>query len=290
MDILQKIDASMPGFSKGQKAIGKFILEHYDKAAYMTALKLGTTVRVSESTVVRFAIELGYDGYPDLQRSLRELIRTRLTSLQRIEITNDRIEEHEVLEKVMNLDIEKMKTTLDNIDKEAFDNAVNAIIGARNIYIMGMRSSACLAVFMNFYLSLIFGNVKLVNSTSRSEIFEQLFRIGPEDIIIGISFPRYSKRIIQAMEFAKEQKAMSVAITDSMDSPLSEYADHTLIARSEMASFVDSLVAPLSVINALIVAIGKKKQAEVSEIFNKLEDVWDEFEVYNKFSGQVGNK
>ena len=282
MDILQKIDASMPGFSKGQKAIGKYILEHYDKAAYMTALKLGTTVHVSESTVVRFAIELGYDGYPDLQRSLRELIRTRLTSLQRIEITNDRIEEDEVLEKVMNLDIEKMKNTLDNIDKTAFNNAVDAIIGARNIYIMGMRSSASLAVFMNFYLSLIFGNVKLVNSTSRSEIFEQLFRIGSEDVIIGISFPRYSKRIIQGMELAKQQKAKTIAITDSKDSPLAEFADHTLIARSEMASFVDSLVAPLSVINAMIVAIGKKKQEDVLNTFNRLEEVWDKFDVYNK--------
>ncbi len=282
MDILQKIDASMSGFSKGQKAIGKYILEHYDKAAYMTALKLGTTVHVSESTVVRFAIELGYDGYPDLQRSLRELIRTRLTSLQRIEITNDRIEEDEVLEKVMNLDIEKMKNTLDNIDKEAFNRAVDAIIGARNIYIMGMRSSASLAVFMNFYLSLIFGNVKLVNSTSRSEIFEQLFRIGSEDVIIGISFPRYSKRIIQGMELAKQQKAVTIAITDSKDSPLAEFADHTLLARSEMASFVDSLVAPLSVINAMIVAIGKKKQEDVLNTFNRLEDVWDKFDVYNK--------
>ena len=282
MDILQKIDASMSGFSKGQKAIGKYILEHYDKAAYMTALKLGTTVHVSESTVVRFAIELGYDGYPDLQRSLRELIRTRLTSLQRIEITNDRIEEDEVLEKVMNLDIEKMKNTLDNIDKEAFNKAVDAIIGARNIYIMGMRSSASLAVFMNFYLSLIFGNVKLVNSTSRSEIFEQLFRIGSEDVIIGISFPRYSKRIIQGMELAKQQKAVTIAITDSKDSPLAEFADHTLLARSEMASFVDSLVAPLSVINAMIVAIGKKKQEDVLNTFNRLEDVWDKFDVYNK--------
>ena len=290
MDILQKIEASMPGFSKGQKAIGNYILEHYDKAAYMTALKLGSTVHVSESTVVRFAIELGFDGYPDLQRSLRELIRARLTSLQRIEITNDRISDNEILEKVMELDIEKTRNTVATIDKTAFNAAVDDIIKAKRIYIMGMRSSSSLAVFLNFYFSMIFDDVRLVNSTSRSEIFEQLFRIGPEDIIIGISFPRYSKRIIQAMEFAKEQKAMSVAVTDSMDSPLAEFADHTLVARSEMASFVDSLVAPLSVINALIVAIGKKKQAEVSEVFNRLEDVWDEFEVYNKFSGQVGNK
>lgn len=290
MDILQKIEASMPGFSKGQKAIGNYILEHYDKAAYMTALKLGSTVHVSESTVVRFAIELGFDGYPDLQRSLRELIRARLTSLQRIDITNDRISDDEILEKVIELDIEKLRNTLATIDKNAFNAAVDAVLKAKRIYIMGMRSSSSLAVFMNFYLSLIFDDVRLISSTSRSEMFEQLFRIGPEDIVIGISFPRYSKRIIQGMEFAKEQKAHAIAITDSMDSPLAELADHTLIARSEMESFVDSLVAPLSVINALIVAIGKKKQIEVRDIFNRLEEVWDKFEVYNKFSGQVDPK
>ena len=239
---------------------------------------------------MRFAIELGFDGYPDLQHSLRELIRARLTSLQRIEITNDRINDDEILEKVMELDIEKMRNTLSNIDKNAFNSAIDNIIKAKRIYIMGMRSSSSLAVFMNFYFSMIFDDVRLVNSTSRSEIFEQLFRIGPEDIIIGISFPRYSKRIVQGMEFAKQQKAMTVAITDSMDSPLAEYADNTLIARSEMASFVDSLVAPLSVINAMIEAIGKKKQDDVRNIFNKLEDVWDKFEVYNKFSGQKINQ
>lgn len=290
MDILQKIEASMPGFSKGQKAIGNYILEHYDKAAYMTALKLGSTVHVSESTVVRFAIELGFDGYPDLQRSLRELIRARLTSLQRIDITNDRISDDEILEKVIELDIEKMRNTLATIDKNAFNAAVDEILKAKRIYIMGMRSSSSLAVFMNFYLSLIFDDVRLISSTSRSEMFEQLFRIGPEDVVIGISFPRYSKRIIQGMEFAKEQKAHAIAVTDSMDSPLAELADHTLIARSEMESFVDSLVAPLSVINALIVAIGKKKQIEVRDIFNRLEEVWDKFEVYNKFSGQIDPK
>ncbi len=290
MDILQKIEASMPGFSKGQKAIGSYILEHYDKAAYMTALKLGSTVHVSESTVVRFAIELGFDGYPDLQHSLRELIRARLTSLQRIDITNDRISDDEILEKVIELDMEKMRNTLAAIDKNAFNAAVEDILKAKRIYIMGMRSSSALAVFMNFYFSLIFDDVRLVSSTSRSEMFEQLFRIGKDDIVIGISFPRYSKRIIQGMEFAKQQHAMAVAVTDSMDSPLSELADHTLIARSEMESFVDSLVAPLSVINALIVTIGKKKQVEVRDVFNRLEEVWDKFEVYNKFSGQVDEK
>lgn len=282
MDILHKIEKSMPEFSKGQKAIGSYIVQHYDKAAYMTALKLGSTVGVSESTVVRFAIELGFDGYPELQRSLRELIRARLTSLQRIEITNDRIGDDEILEKVMNFDIEKMRTTLEGIDRKAFNLAVDTIIGARRIYIMGMRSSASLAMFMNFYFSLIFEDVKLVNTTSRSEIFEQLFRIHEDDVIIGISFPRYSKRIVQAMEFAKSHNAHTIAITDSVESPISENADCTLVARSEMASFVDSLVAPLSVINALTVAIGKKRNQQITEVFNELEDVWDRYDVYNK--------
>lgn len=282
MDILHKIEKSMPEFSKGQKAIGNFILEHYDKAAYMTALKLGTTVNVSESTVVRFAIELGFDGYPALQRSLRELIRTRLTSLQRIEITNDRIGDEEILEKVMDFDIEKMRITLETVNRVSFNRAVDTVVGARRIYIMGVRSSSALALFMNFYLSMIFDDVKLVNSTSRSEVFEQLFRIREDDVIIGISFPRYSKRVVQAMKFAKSHNAKTISITDSNDSPIAENADCVLTARSEMASFVDSLVAPLSVINALIVAIGKKKQADVLNTFNQLEDIWDEYEVYTK--------
>lgn len=282
MDILKKIEDSMDKFSKGQRAIANYMLSHYEKAAYMTALKLGSEVNVSESTVVRFAIELGFDGYPDLQKSLRELIRARLTTLQRIEIANDRIGEDEVLDKVVNFDIEKLKITLESVDKAAFDKAVDTVVSSRKIFIMGVRSSASLAQFMNFYFTMMFDDVKLVSTTSRSEIFEQLFRIGPDDVIIGITFPRYSKRVINAMEFAKSRGAKTIALTDSVDSPIAEKSDCVLVARSDMVSFVDSLVAPLSIINAMTVAIGKKKEKELMDTFNELEDIWDKYDVYDK--------
>lgn len=272
----------MPTFSKGQKAIAAYILEHYDKAAYMTALKLGSTVHVSESTVVRFAIELGLDGYPELQRSLRELIRTRLTTLQRIDIANERIGDENILDTVMNFDIEKMRTTLDCIDRGAFERAVDEIISARRIYIAGVRSSSALAMFLHHYLSLIFDDVRFVNSTSRSQIYEQLLRIGDRDVMIGISFPRYSKSLVKEMEFAKSRNAKTIALTDSEASPIAACSETVLIARSEMASFVDSLVAPMSVINALIVAIGVRKQKEVKDTFLALEDIWDQNDVYDK--------
>ncbi len=279
-DILTRIETMMPEFSKGQKLIAGYMLEHYDKAAYMTASKLGAIVNVSESTVVRFAIELGYEGYPELQRSLQELIRTKLTSVQRIEITNDRIGDGEVLRKILSGDIDKIRATLDRIDPHSFDRAVDAIIEAKHIYISGMRSAALLSGFLGYYFNLMFPNVHMVQATSSSEMFEQLLRIGEGDVFIGISFPRYSKRIINAIDYAKAQGAVTVALTDSESSPLASGADHLLIARSDMASFVDSYVAPLSVINALIVAISKKKQTEISETFERLETVWEEYDVY----------
>ncbi len=281
-DILTEIETMMPEFSKGQKAIGRYMLEHYDKAAYLTASKLGAVVRVSESTVVRFAIELGFEGYPELQKSLQELIRTKLTSVQRMEITNDRIGDGEVLSKILAGDIDKIRTTLDRIDPAAFDAAVDAIIGAKHIYISGMRSASLLSGFLGYYFNLMFPDVRTVQATSSSEMFEQLFRIDEGDVFIGISFPRYSKRIIDAIDFAKSKGAVTVALTDSDASPLAACADHLLIARSDMASFVDSYVAPLSVINALIVAVSKKKQQDVSETFEKLEAIWDEYDVYAK--------
>ena len=281
-DLLNTIEQKLPTFSKGQRHIAAFMLEHYDKAAYMTAAKLGNLAGVSESTVVRFAIELGFDGYPELQHSLQELIRTKLTALQRIEITNDRIGDSDLLEKVLCSDIDKIKRTLEEIDRKSFDSAVDAMIGAKMIYIIGMRSSSSLASFMYHYLSLIFPHVRLVRTTSGSEIFEQILRISKGDVIIGISFPRYSKRIINALEYARKQSAHVVSITDSTASPIAALADDTLLAKSDMASFVDSLVAPLSIINALIVAIGRKKQDEVSETFGKLEQIWDEYDVYDK--------
>ncbi len=285
-DLLISINQMMPDFSKGQRLIARYILENYDKAAFMTASRLGTTVGVSESTVVRFASEIGFEGYPQLQKALQELIRNRLTSVQRMEITTDQIGSKDVLDKVLNLDIEKIRRTLDETSKEDFNAAVDSIIKARRIYIIGVRSSSALASFLGFYFNQIFEDVRLVNTASTSELFEQIMRIGPEDILIAISFPRYSKRTVQASRFAKDSGAKVIAITDTPSSPLAGNATHLLLARSDMASFVDSLVAPLSLINALIVAIGLNKRREISETYNTLERIWDEYNVYEKAEEQ----
>lgn len=281
-NILSKIENQIPNFSKGQKNIANYILTHYEKAAYMTAAKLGIAAGVSESTVVRFAFELGYEGYPELQTDLQEIIKSKLTSVQRIEVANEQIGDMDILGKVLNADIEKIKRTLDETSRESFAGAVDSIVKARTIYILGTRSAAVLAQFLYLYFQIIFENVRLVDTTSASEMFEQIMRIGEQDIIIGISFPRYSKRSIKAMEFAKNSGATVVAITDSESSPLAKWANYFLQARSDMASFVDSLVAPLSVINALIVAVGLKKREELSKTFEKLEHIWDEYDVYQK--------
>ena len=281
-DLIHSIKQQMSGFSKGQKLIAQYILSHYDKAAFMTAAKLGNTVGVSESTVVRFASELGFEGYPQLQRALQELIRNRLTSVQRMEVTSDQLGEGDVLHKVLNQDIEKIRRTLEKSSVEVFEQAVDAIVNARNIYILGVRSASALSGFMSFYFNQIFENVRLVNTTSTSEMFEQIMRIGEGDVFIGITFPRYSKRTINAARFAKQNGAKVIAITDSDLSPIAESADQLLLARSDMASFVDSLVAPLSVINALIVAIGIKKKDEISSTYERLEQIWDDYNVYEK--------
>jgi Transcriptional regulators len=270
--------------SKNRRVLGEYILKNYDKAAYLTASKLGSIVNVSESTVVRFAIELGFSGYPDLQHTLQELIRTKLTSMQRIEITNSRIGDSDILEKVLISDIEKIKSTLETINRPDFERAVSAIINARMIYIVGMRSSASLAAFLSFYFRLIFSNVTLVQTTSGSELFEQILRMNKDDVIIAITFPRYSKNVVKSVEYAKDIGAHVVALTDSELSPIAKNADSLLLAKSDMASFVDSLVAPLSIINALIVAISKIKQQEFSDIFNKLENIWEEYEVYQNLN------
>ncbi|MBC5731036.1 MurR/RpiR family transcriptional regulator [Pseudoflavonifractor sp. DSM 107456] len=281
-DILSIIQTNMNTFSKGQKLIGRFILDSYDKAAFMTASKLGKTVNVSESTVVRFAAELGYDGYPAMQKALQEMIRNKLTSIQRIEVSNDRIGNQDILSMVMQSDVEKIRMTLEEVDRDSFDRAVDAIVSARRIYILGVRSASAIASFLAFYFNLIFEDVVHIHSTSVSEVFEQLLRIGPRDVIIGISFPRYSRRTVKAMEFARDRGAQVVAITDSETSPLTAIATHTLMAKSDMASFVDSLVAPLSLVNALIVALGRRKNSDLSETFGVLEKIWDEYEVYEK--------
>ena len=281
-DILSVIQNSMPTFSKGQRLIARFILESYDKAAFMTASKLGKTVNVSESTVVRFAAELGYDGYPSMQKALQEMIRNKLTSIQHIEVANDRIGNQDILSMVMQSDIEKIRMTLEETDRASFRQAVDAILSAHRIYILGVRSAAALADFLGFYFNLIFDNIVLVHTTSASEIFEQLLRVGPEDVVIGISFPRYSSRTVKAMRFAKDRGANVIALTDSEASPLAEAATETLLAKSDMASFVDSLVAPLSLVNALIVAVGRRRNEDVEQIFADLEQIWSEYGVYEQ--------
>lgn len=281
-DILAVIRESMSTFSKGQKRIANFILESYDKAAFMTASKLGKKVGVSESTVVRFAAELGYEGYPSMQRSLQKMIRNRLTSVQRIEVTNDRIGNQDVLSMVLQSDMDKIRMTLEELDRESFSGAVDAIVGAQKIYIIGVRSSAAIATFLSFYFNLIFDNVIMVSANTASEIFENMMRVGPEDVVIGVSFPRYSSRTVRAMSFARDRGATTIAITDSEGSPIAPISKYTLKARSDMASFVDSLVAPLSLVNALLVAVSRKKNDDLAATFQHLEQIWEEYGVYEK--------
>ena len=281
-DLINKIQSELPGFSKGQKQIARYILEHYDKAAFMTASRLGTTVGVSESTVVRFATKLGYNGYPHLQRALQEMIRNKLTSVQRMEVSSDRMGGRDVLQTVLHADMDMIRQTLDELDRDAFQGAVDALIGAKRIYILGVRSSSALSNFLGFYFNLLFENVRLVHTNSVSEIFEQMLRIGPGDVVFGVSFPRYSKRTLSAMQYARDRGARVIALTDSRLSPLARVADHLLLARSDMASFVDSLVAPLSVVNALIAAVGMSRRDEIEQTFNKLERIWEEYDVYEK--------
>ena len=287
-DLLTIIEERMPTFSKGQKQIAGYIIEHYDKAAYLTAAKLGKLVGVSESTVVRFANELDFEGYPEMQDALQKMIRTRLTSVQRMEVTNTLIGDGDVLDKVLVSDAEKIRYTMDAIDRRAFAEAVERITEAKRIYIIGVRSASTLAGFLNFNLRMIFDDVKFVQTTSGSEMFEQIMRVGKEDVMIAISFPRYSTRISNAVEFAHRAGADVVALTDSDNSPIAEYADQLLIAQSDMVSFVDSLVAPLSVINALIAALSRKKQDELTVRLRELEQIWDDYDVYEKSEGSDG--
>ena len=266
--------------SKGQKLIATYITDNYDKAVFLTAAKMGETVGVSESTVVRFATCLGYKGYPEFQNALEEMVRTKLNSVQRMEVTYGRISQSEILQTVLASDADKIKSTLEKIDHAAFESAVDTILGAKCLYIIGIRSCAPLASFLAFYCNLMFENVHLLTTNSSSELFEQMLRIGAEDAIIGISFPRYSMRTLKALEFANNRNAKVITITDSVHSPMNLYSSCNLIADSDMASIVDSLVAPLSVINALIVALCMKKQKEIAGTLTTLEDIWGEYQVY----------
>ena len=279
--LLSKMNVQYQNFSKGQKKLAAYIKENYDKAAFLTAAKLGETVGVSESTVVRFATHLGYKGYPEFQRELEELVRNKLNSIQRMEVTYGKVPQSEILDTVLHSDIDKIKMTLEAVDHEAFNLAVETILEAKNIYVVGIRSCAPLAEFLAFYLNLIFDGVRLLNTNSASELFEQMIRIGEKDVIIGISFPRYSMRTLKALEFANNRNAKVITLTDSIHSPMNLYSSCNLIARSDMASIVDSLVAPLSVINALVVALSMRKQKTVVATLEALEKIWDEYQVYN---------
>lgn len=279
-DLMRTIQVKFPRLSKGQKLIAEYILKQYDKAAFMTAAKLGESVGVSESTVVRFANELGFSGYPKLQKALQELIKNKLTTVQRIELSNNYITMENALKGVLKSDMENIRVTLEKINPKTFDEVVNCIFNAKRIYIIGLRSSTALAEFLGFYLNLILDNVKVV-AYGVSDIFEQMINISKDDLVIGIGFPRYAARTIEALNYAHEKGTKVIAITDSLLSPLATKSDYTLIAQSNMASFVDSLVAPLSVINALIIAVGLREKEKISSIFTGLEDIWEEYKVYS---------
>lgn len=279
-DLMRTIQIKFPRLSKGQKLIAEYILKHYDKAAFMTAAKLGVSVGVSESTVVRFANELGFTGYPKLQKALQELIKNKLTTVQRIELSNDFVSEESALKGVLKSDMENIRATLEKINHKTFEDVVNSIFTAKKIYIIGLRSSTALAEFLGFYLGLISENVKVVGY-GISDIFEQMINVTGDDLVIGIGFPRYAARTIESLAFAQSRGAKVVAITDSLLSPLAARADYTLIAQSNMASFVDSLVAPLSVINALIIAVGLREKEKISSTFTDLENIWEEYQVYS---------
>lgn len=289
-DLLTKINNNYAHFSKGQKLLANYILNNYEKAVFLTAAKLGKTVGVSESTVVRFATLLGYDGYPKLQRALEEMVKNKLNSVQRMEVTFDRINRDNLLKSVLHSDAEKIRTTAEEIDEKAFNVAIDTLLKAKTIYIIGVRSSASLASFLNYYISLIFENVKLINTNSASDLFEQLHRLNKEDVIIGISFPRYSRSTVKAIEFANTRGAYIITITDSGASPLASYSNCNLFARSDMASVVDSLVAPLSIINALIVALFLRKQEQVVDTFASLEKIWSEYKVYREDDEIISDK
>lgn len=281
-DILELLAEKAPTFSKGQRAIAKFITESYDKAAFLTASKLGKTVGVSESTVVRFAVELGYDGYPSMQKAMREMVLNRLTSVQRIEVANDRIGDQDVVSMVLQSDVDKLRQTGEILDRDAFRAAVNALLSAKRIYIVGVRSAAPLANFLGYYLGYMFNNVHIVTASGSSEMFEKIVGVTAEDAVVAFSFPRYSTATLRAAGYCRSVGATVVGVTDHRQSPLAQSSDYVLLAKSDMVSLVDSLVAPLSVANALIVALASKREKELAKTFNTLERVWEEYHVYEK--------
>ena len=283
-----KIDSIYPSLSKGHKRIADFIKTNYEKASFMTAANLGKAVGVSESTVVRFASHIGFDGYPELQQYLQEMVKSHLTSVQRMDVAASRFEGDDFIDKAFAADIDMIKATRDGISREAFAKSVEAINRAEKIYILGVRSSASLASFAAFYFRFLYRDVVLVDTSAASEMFEQMFRIGSNDVCIAVSFPRYSNQTVKALSFARNRGAAIISITDGEMSPIAQYATHLLVAKSSMVSFVDSLVAPLSLINALIAASAREKREDVYNDFKELEKIWDEYHVYS--TGGEGNE
>ena len=281
-DILTILQTKAPEFSKGQRLIARYIMQSYDKAAFMTANKLGKTVGVSESTVVRFAVDLGFDGYPSMQKAMQEMVLNHLTSVQRIEVASNRIGDQDVVSMVLQSDIDKLRRTAETVSREEFQAAVDAVLEAKRVFIIGVRSVAPLANFLGYYLNYMFNNVHIVTASGTSEMFEKIVGVGSEDVVIAFSFPRYSSATVKAAQYCRSTGANVIAITDNPQSPLGHTADHVICAKSDMVSLVDSLVAPLSVVNALIVAIAAKREREVQRTFETLEHIWDQYHVYEK--------
>lgn len=281
-DILAILQERQPTFSKGQRRIAKYILESYDKAAFMTANRLGKTVGVSESTVVRFAVDLGFDGYPSMQKAMQEMVLNRLTSVQRIEVANDRIGTQDVVSMVIHSDMEKLRQTGETVSREEFASAVSAVLRAKRVFILGVRSAAPLADFLGYYLNYMFNNVHVLTGCGTGEMFEKIVGVNADDVVIAFSFPRYSSATTKGAQYCRSTGATVIGITDSRESPLGICCDHVLCAKSDMVSLVDSLVAPLSIVNALIVAIAAKREKELHRTFEALERIWDEYNVYEK--------
>jgi len=281
-DIFTLLESKASSFSKGQRLIAKYITEAYDKAAFMTASRLGKIVGVSESTVVRFAVELGYDGYPSMQKAMQKMVLNRLTSVQRIGVANDRIVNQDILTTVLQSDADKLRQTGESIDRSAFRSSVELILNARRIYVLGVRSAAALAGFMGYYLNFMFSNVHIITSSGESEMFEKLVNVSSEDVVIAFSFPRYSSLIAKGAQYCSKAGAAVIALTDSKLSPLGAVSDCVLLAKSDMVSLVDSLVAPMSVINALLVALASEREQALAKTFDSLEKIWDEYNVYEK--------
>ena len=281
-DILDILQEKAPSFSKGQRRIAQYITESYDKAAFMTANRLGKTVGISESTVVRFAVDLGFDGYPSMQKAMQEMVLNRLTSVQRIEVASGRYGDQDVVSTVLRSDMEKLRQTDENLSRQEFQAAVEAVLKAKRIYILGVRSVAPLANFLGYYLNYMFQNVHVISGVSAGEMFEKIAGVNSDDVVIAFSFPRYSASTTKGARYCRSAGAKVIGFTDSRLSPLGQCSDHVLLAKSDMVSLVDSLVAPLSIVNALIVAIASRREKELSRTLIKLEKIWDEYDVYEK--------